>query len=663
MINYCYLQDCLNEEYKKSNDGTYRYFHSGHDFTDWKNRDLLEREQALDGKRTVVSRHDTLPYLPTPKPTPKQLLAEKHQTKTKKNTVANVSDELPIDEALKKADNILVEISPSLKGKVDEVNMFARLYLDSGITPKNLRSKIISIPSGMSTTHLIRDEVVKRMDPKAKIFQAVLNMNWTTMQVYYDCHLKEEYPDMSIVDLIDCNSSLKLPVKPDPETQKAIIFIQDYFIFVDFKMKEIIKAESQNKPTFSIGEINVCQHMSFHNPTHSCAIHRTLTGQNTNERGRAFPAAAVSRDASSMLFDKESSGAGCHIEFLRQKLIAAKSKKKNKTGNASAKQKSDGSPTTISALKWNHKAPFIEKVIDAVSKSMYMGIRYYDHFGNKFNDVNNRSSEQALQNLCFRAYGFKNADTNDDEKFKYPFNDEHKTSCKKISNFLERSIPEYRCCHEYPTSFHDNSMLASFPIDPNVSNPQAWNVRKCFVLFTHPGQPQMMTAKKSGEDFDDGDLKAIVKEMGFPTTINCPREHRHYGCGRFLKLNDIVKIDAMDCFLIRGVIWAVSVKKLNPDDGKLGCNVGYIKCLANQLHIFANRIGYVKTINADEENYETQKNKLAVWMGRSCHGACEVWFLDGILHTSPYRLVEPWQYDGKWEGNNDGTSNKKRKRT
>ena len=105
------------------------------------------------------------------------------------------------------------------------------------------------------------------------------------------------------------------------------------------------------------------------------------------------------------------------------------------------------------------------------------------------------------------------------------------------------------------------------------------------------------------------------------------------------------------------------MKKLNPDDGKLGCNVGYIKCLANQLHIFANRIGYVKTINADEENYETQKNKLAVWMGRSCHGVCEVWFLDGILHTSPYRLVEPWQYDGKWEGNNDGTSNKKRKRT
>ena len=76
----------------------------------------------------------------------------------------------------------------------------------------------------------------------------------------------------------------------------------------------------------------------------------------------------------------------------------------------------------------------------------------------------------------------------------------------------------------------------------------------------------------------------------------------------------------------------VYVKKLNPANGSCGCNVGYIKCLVDKLHTFANRIGYVKTINADKENYET-KNSNAVWMGKSCHGVCEVWFLDGILDT------------------------------
>ena len=79
------------------------------------------------------------------------------------------------------------------------------------------------------------------------------------------------------------------------------------------------------------------------------------------------------RDALPMLFDKELSGAGCCIKFLSQKLRIAKGKK-IKTENASAKHNLDGHPTTISALQWYHKGPFIQNVIDAVSKSMYMGI-------------------------------------------------------------------------------------------------------------------------------------------------------------------------------------------------------------------------------------------------------------------------------------------------
>ena len=78
-----------------------------------------------------------------------------------------------------------------------------------------------------------------------------------------------------------------------------------------------------------------------------------------------------------------------------------------------------------------------------------------------------------------------------------------------------------------------------FPIDPNVTNIQAWNVRKFFVLLT-PGQPKKMKAMQKGDEFTYADL--------FPTTIKCPKEHRYCGCGRFLNLINIVKINDMDCF-------------------------------------------------------------------------------------------------------------------
>ena len=119
---------------------------------------------------------------------------------------------------------------------------------------------------------------------------------------------------------------------------------------------------------------------------------------------------------------------------------------------------------------------------------------------------------------------------------------------------------------------------------------------------------------------------------------SCPRSHR-VGCGNYLKVGDSVKVDAMDCILLNAMIWAVGVRKYD-NKGGFGCKVGYMKCLVDQLNLFGNRIGRVVSKNADIPMYSTQKNDEAVWMGKSCHGMAEVWFLDGIAVYEKQQIDE-----------------------
>ena len=69
------------------------------------------------------------------------------------------------------------------------------------------------------------------------------------------------------------------------------------------------------------------------------------------------------------------------------------------------------------------------------------------------------------------------------------------------------------------------------------------------------------------------------------------------GCGWSLEDGDICRVDAGECQLIKGRIWNVAVRAVyDPDDKgniQLGCKVGIVRVLYNQLHLVANRTGTI----------------------------------------------------------------------
>ena len=136
-----------------------------------------------------------------------------------------------------------------------------------------------------------------------------------------------------------------------------------------------------------------------------------------------------------------------------------------------------------------------------------------------------------------------------------------------------------------------------------------YHTRKCFVLFTHPGEGKVIEANLDKKPMKDDEIVSMVEKLGFKQSPKCPTTHR-IGCGRFLQIKDIVKVDAMDCFNWKGVMWLVPVRKYDEELAGYWCIVGYVKCLIDQLHLFANRVGIiVKSINADDYKHEEQKNE------------------------------------------------------
>jgi hypothetical protein len=84
-------------------------------------------------------------------------------------------------------------------------------------------------------------------------------------------------------------------------------------------------------------------------------------------------------------------------------------------------------------------------------------------------------------------------------------------------------------------------------------------------------------------------------------------------------------VDATECYLIQGLFWLVLVCIYDRTTNEFKCTVGWVKCLYNQL-----RIAIIKAVKHDDYKYHTQLNQKATWMGKSCMGATEAWFLDGL---------------------------------
>jgi hypothetical protein len=240
-----------------------------------------------------------------------------------------------------------------------------------------------------------------------------------------------------------------------------------------------------------------------------------------------------------------------------------------------------------------------------------------------------------------RMDGFVNLKPNEKlTKDKYPFDDETMNAAKRNSHD-NRVIPEWRSVNAYPSTIQNNPMFLSCPIPPALSDNVTYHTRKCWVLFTHPGEGKIVDGNLHKKRMSDDEIAKIVASLGFKPSPGCEETHR-IGCGRFLEIKDIVKVDAMDCFNWKGVMWLVPVRKYDEKSASYRCIVGYVKCLIDQLHLFANRVGIVKSINADEWRHESQKHPNAVWMGKE-HGVAEVWFLDGVHNSEANPHYKPWR--------------------
>eukprot|EP00956_Cyclotella_meneghiniana_P020516 scaffold36341_cov43-Cyclotella_meneghiniana.AAC.2 len=84
------------------------------------------------------------------------------------------------------------------------------------------------------------------------------------------------------------------------------------------------------------------------------------------------------------------------------------------------------------------------------------------------------------------------------------------------------------------------------------------------------------------------------------------------GCGWALNYGRCCKVDAGECQLIKGRIWNVAVREMSAVDDKhnitLGCKIGVVRVLYNQLHLVGNRTGMITSISHKPEKKSNTQN-------------------------------------------------------
>jgi hypothetical protein len=196
----------------------------------------------------------------------------------------------------------------------------------------------------------------------------------------------------------------------------------------------------------------------------------------------------------------------------------------------------------------------------------------------------------------------------------YTYADNNVNAMKRRTAFDGSAL--YQKTSKFPATQQDCPSILCCTDGPSRSS-DALNMRKTWVLYIDP-----MRDTKTGDD-----KKVSLKNIAYPQCSDHP-----HGCARrLLKVGEIVKVDATECYLIQGLFWLVSVRIIyDRTTNEFKCTVGWVKCLYNQLHLVGNRIAIIKVVKNDDYKYHTQLNQKATWMGKSCIGAAEAWFLDGL---------------------------------
>ena len=96
------------------------------------------------------------------------------------------------------------------------------------------------------------------------------------------------------------------------------------------------------------------------------------------------------------------------------------------------------------------------------------------------------------------------------------------------------------------------------------------------------------------------------------------RDHPN-GCGRQLKLNDMVCTMGDDTHLVGGEVYYIGVY-LVLSKNKTGCKVGVVKAAYHQLQYFTNRIGFIKFMNKGDDPTKQRgiENGVRGWATMSC---------------------------------------------
>ena len=142
--------------------------------------------------------------------------------------------------------------------------------------------------------------------------------------------------------------------------------------------------------------------------------------------------------------------------------------------------------------------------------------------------------------------------------------------------------------------------------------------------------------------------RSVSKKTGIVCFINraidknmkCKRHPN--GCGDFIAQGTPVIVDATECELVQGCIYYIAVRVLGHIEDKKGewqphkmCKIGYLKCLYNQVHLFAHRVGFISKIELPEEDNET-------YLARNvCEGIARIRFTDtGLLTYAEFKKEE-----------------------
>ena len=156
---------------------------------------------------------------------------------------------------------------------------------------------------------------------------------------------------------------------------------------------------------------------------------------------------------------------------------------------------------------------------------------------------------------------------------------------------------------------------------------------KCAAYLVHPPKRLSDCYTRAyhlyAAQVDDPDTKRVTQ--GIVLNIEDPILQCHTcakhpkGCGRTLKVGDVVKIDgSTPATLITGRAWMFNVIRFNGDDIDRKCGVGVLKCFATQPHIVANRVAIVTEIG---EHEPTDKPHIST-VAQKCKYAM-IAFLDG----------------------------------